>query len=256
MANKKAANLPDLPPFIPSKIRKRAELMEQFTGTKPSIEQLDRNRWRILLSGPRLTLEAIETFRLGKPVGYLYESTLMVDGEPREWVSSYEELGQLWENLKDPDYVYDPYFMVPDLPEMAKAEDVPPYVGELLDKMNDRLSSLPSLSGIEASLWPEDGCWVLGINAREAKTFSRLFLEIDECTGKWRLAKTLLVANGRDRTREMGQTIESALMATMQAMHSVGAPAPGGSGPVSKGSSAPRVAQQSVRDHKSTVIRV
>lgn len=254
MANKKNANLPDLPPYVPKAIKRRLDHIETVTGVRPSLKSLDRNRWEIKLVVPRLELTCVETFRMGKPVGYLYASTLLVDGEERPWVNSYEELGMLCENLKDPEYVYDPYFIVPDLEPTPPAEEIPEDLRIISDKVSERLALMPE-AGVEASFWPEDEFWVLGVNARERKTFSRLYLSRRK-DGKVELTKTLLVVDGQNRTAEMGKTLESALMATMKAMVPGLDKLPGGTGPVLKGSSAPKVAQQSVRDHKSTVIRV
>lgn len=246
----------DLSPFIPKKIQRNADLIEHRVGVRPTITEIAPRRWQILLVGPRLELEMIETFRNGKPVKYLYESTLKVDGVERKWVRDSKELGQLWARLHDPDFA-EPE--LPVMPSMPTEDDVPEYMRDNVTKLREMAARIPEDADLEVSIWPDEelgeGRWIIGFNMLSSNSYSRMKIEVASGGSRWRITDTLLVQDGINRSSEAGSTVESMLMAMLKTSIPL-APAPGGSGPVRQGGSAPKVAQQSVRDHKSTVIRV
>lgn len=233
---------PPLPPYVPARLRERMDMLERDTGVKPVLTQPNPHVWHVVLQGEHARLTMSYARRPGGGKKYDYESTLEIDGKPRDLAEDYHHFMEIWRRAEE-GKLQEP---LEPLEPMGDMESAPMMIRKTFEAMFVRREE-----GQELAVWPEDDHWIIGINFEDMNAFVRLRYEIND-KGIWIPAGARMIRDGVDRSGELGKNF----IQTILAMMGGGGSTPSTSVPGMQGTPSAPGMSNSVQVRKSTVFRI
>lgn len=216
------------PRALPKVVRRYWEEAANATGITPSVETPEQGLWRMSVANERVcTTVDFRTDRTGKTK--YADSTLTVDGQPRELARDAQELAQIFTHPSG-ERVLDP------APNNGTISAAPILVQRYFRNLTDRLGGASVTTGQK-----KDGTWVIGMDGPNAQL--RLNFRHDHMHVE-------LVVDGIDRTRDVEDSLEDALAL----VNGILAPIEDSQAP--QGQPAPAARSNAVETRRGTVLRL
>lgn len=206
---------------IPAELAELVADLERDTSRTPTVEEVPGTgrRWLLTHRNDRVTMTLL--CRPAKRGRYTWlNSTLTVDGEPRQVADSYEDFVRIF---NDPDET-PPERPIPEPLPACDPDNLPPMVASTYRRLAE------SLAGDRITVGHDRNTWVIDLADPSGNAFLRLEFRRyhrGKPVGDMRI---LLIVEGRDRSREVHGNLAAAVaLMARQATPNTG-PAPGNSG--------------------------